>query len=316
MHEIPTLELGSFRVHWLRGGRFRLDGGAMFGPVPKVLWRRRYPCDEHNTIPMQASPLLVVTPEARLLIDTGTGDKLDEKQKRIFRREEAPAPVEDLARLGLTPEDIDFVVMTHMDWDHASGGTVVRDGRLVPAYPKARYVVQRVEWEACTNPTSRTRHGYWPENWQPLQEHDVVELVDGEAEIVPGVRVHLTGGHTHGHQLVFLDGAVGSGAESTAPGAAGGSKSTAETVMLHLGDIMPTHAHLNPLWVMGYDNFPLTSIEQKELWLPRAQAGKWLLSFYHDPFLLAGTLDEEGNIRDNLAGALEWPPDVTEVPQT
>lgn len=309
MHDIPTLELGACRVHWLRGGRFWLDGGAMFGPVPKVLWRRRFPCDEHNAIPMQAAPLLVVTPRARILIDTGTGDKLDERQKRIFRQEEAPAPVEDLARLGFAPEDIDFVVMTHMDWDHASGATVVRDGRLVPAYPKARHIVQRVEWEACTNPTSRTRHGYWPENWQPLQEHGLVELVDGEEEVVPGVRVHLTGGHTHGHQLVVVDGSVKPG-ESTAAGPPGSS------VLLHFGDIMPTHAHLNPLWVMGYDNFPLTSIEQKELWLPRAQEGKWLLSFYHDPFLLAGTLDDDGNIRDNLAGALGWPPDVTEVPKS
>src|SRR5690625_2527574 len=135
---------------------------------------------------MQAAPLLVVTSAARVLIDTGLGNKLDDKQRRIFRLEEEPAVLDDLARLHLGPEDIDFVIMTHMDWDHASGGTMHRDGRLLPTFPRARYVIQRAEWAACTAPTSRTRHGYWPENWEPLRDADRVDLVEGDQEIVPG----------------------------------------------------------------------------------------------------------------------------------
>lgn len=319
-HAPATLDLGTARVHWLRGGRFRLDGGAMFGPVPKPLWRRRYPCDEHNSIPMQASPLLVITPEARLLIDTGLGNKLDDKQRRIFRLEEDAAVTDDLTLLGLTPADIDFVIMTHMDWDHASGGAVYENGELVPAFPRARYVVQRAEWDACTNPTSRTQHGYWPENWRPLRDAQQVEIIDGEAEIVKGVRVYPTGGHTHGHQIVRIDGGadedVGGGRDDDGRGGSGRDRSAGSAedgtgtgqTLLHMGDVMPTHAHLNPLWVMGYDNFPLTSIAAKERWLPEAQAQRWWLSFYHDPFLLAGKLDDSGNFGHYVAGTLGWPP--------
>lgn len=279
----------------------------MFGVVPKPLWTRRYPCDDVNSIPQQASPLLVTTGDTALLIDTGLGNKLDERQRRIYRLEEEPRVVEDLALVGLTPEDIDFVIMTHMDWDHAGGGTMPRNGFVVPTFPKARYVVQRVEWDACTNPTSRTRHGYWPENWQPLLEAARVEIVEGDAELVSGVHLHLTGGHTHGHQLVRLDGGSGT-SPSSAP--APGDAAIGLNTMLHMGDIMPTHAHFNPLWVMGYDNFPLTSIERKEYWLPKAKTGGWRLSFYHDPFLLSGVLDDDGNFRHNLAGTLGWPPTV------
>lgn len=296
------LTVGDIDIYWLRGGRFRLDGGAMFGPVPKPLWARRFPCDEHNSIPMQAYPVLVSTRQHRLLIDTGLGDKLTDKQRRNFRIEEEWAVDEDLAALGLTTDDIDFVIYTHLDWDHASGGTRRAAGRgaensaddgLVPTFRRARYVVQRDEWEAALNPTSRTRHGYWRENWAPLLDAGQVETVDGDVELVPGVFLHKTGGHTHGHQIVRIE----SGGET----------------LLHLGDILPTHAHMNPLWVMGYDNFPLTSIAEKERWLPQAHELGWWLSFYHDPFLLAATLAVDGSIRRYVEGGLGWPPDLSKT---
>lgn len=282
------LTVGDIEVHWLRGGRFRLDGGAMFGPVPKPLWSKLYPCDEHNSIPMQAFPLLIVTPEYRVLVDTGLGGKLTDKQRRNFRVEEVWALDEDLAVRGLTTDDIDIVILTHMDWDHASGGTRVVGDDIVPTFRRARYVVQRDEWEAALNPDSRTRHGYWPENWAPLRDAGRADIVDGDAEIVPGVRVHKTGGHTHGHQIVRVE----SGGET----------------MLHMADLLPTHAHMNPLWVMGYDNFPLTSVAQKERWLPRAQQGSWWLSFYHDPFALAAKVDADGRVQRVVEGVLGWPP--------
>ncbi|MFS8581960.1 MAG: MBL fold metallo-hydrolase [Limnochordales bacterium] len=315
------LTVGEFHVHWLRGGRFRLDGGAMFGPVPKPLWSRRYPCDEHNAIPMQAFPLLVVTPAHRILIDTGLGNKLTDKQRRNFRVEEDWAVEEHLADLGLGTEDIDFVVLTHMDWDHASGGTKAAapgpagqadsggagssrgpahaDGgdslvgaAVVPTFPRARYVVQKDEWEAALNPNSRTKHGYWRENWAPLLDAGLVDVVDGDVELVSGVRLHKTGGHTHGHQIVRIE----SGGET----------------LLHMADLLPTHAHMNPLWVMGYDNFPLTSIEEKERWLAKARENGWWLSFYHDPFVLAAKVDAEGRLHDVVEGVLGWPPRAAE----
>lgn len=296
---LGLLTVGDITIHWLRGGRFRLDGGAMFGPVPKPLWARRFPCDERNSIPMQAYPLLVTTPEHRLLIDTGLGNKLNTKQRRNFLVEEEWAIDDDLAALGLTANDIDIVILTHLDWDHASGGTRRTGGHsapegddsIVPTFGRARYVVQQREWEAALNPTSRTQHGYWRENWAPLRDAGQVELVDGDVEIVPGVRLYLTGGHTHGHQIVHIE-------------------SAGET-LLHLADILPTHAHINPLWVMGYDNFPLTSIAEKERWLPQAQADGWWLSFYHDPFLLAATVGRDGRVERHVAGGLGWPPAVS-----
>lgn len=286
------LTIGDVRVHWLHGGRFRLDGGAMFGPVPKPLWNRWYPCAEDNSIPMQAYPLLVVTPTHRILIDTGLGDKLTEKQRRIFRVHEDWALDDSLAELGLTLDDIDIVILTHMDWDHASGGTRLAPSSegLIPTFPRARYVVQKDEWEAALNPTRRTKAGYWRENWRPLLDAGLVETVDGDAEVAPGVYVHKTGGHTHGHQIVRIE----SGGET----------------LLHLADLLPTHAHANPLWVMSYDNFPLTSVKEKERWLGEAGKNGWWLTFYHDPFLLAGKLDGEGRFVQPVPGALGWPVDL------
>lgn len=260
----------------------------MFGPVPKPLWRRRYPCDEHNSIPMQGNPLLVLTPRARLVIEAGIGRRLTDKQRRNFRVEALPAVEEDLAAVGLAPDDIDYVVYTHMDWDHIGGGVDWTDGEGRPFFPRARYIVQRTEWEAATRPDSRTRHGYWPDHWRPLWEADRVELIDGDVELVPGVHLHLTGGHTHGHQVVRIE--------------------AGEQTVLHLGDLLPTHTHLNPLWVMAYDNFPLTSVAQKEHWLARAQAGGWWLTFYHDPFLLAAVWDSAGDLVRHVPGDLGFPP--------
>lgn len=300
------LTIGDVRVYWLRGGRFRLDGGAMFGPVPKPLWSKRFPCAADNSIPMQAYPLLVVTPSHRILIDTGLGEKLNEKQRRNFQLYEEWALDGELAALDFTMDDIDIVILTHMDWDHASGGTRFAAGPageaaddaadardIVPTFPRARYIVQKDEWEAALNPTSRTRHGYWSENWRPLLEAGLVETVDDDAEIVSGVYVHKTGGHTHGHQIVRIV----SGGET----------------LLHLGDLLPTHAHLHPLWVMGYDNFPLTTIEQKEYWLPQAREQRWWLSFYHDPFVLAARLGDDGGVEQAVPGVLGWPIDLSKT---
>lgn len=287
VQSVAQLRVGRVRVDWLFDNRFHLDGGAMFGVVPKVLWSKRYPSDPDNFIPLVACPLLVRAPGATVLIESGLGDKLDERRRRNFGVRFPSRLDASLAALGLSREDVDLVVLTHLDWDHA-GGCTLRDpdGRVRPAFPRARYVVQRAELEDAMRPNRRSQHAYWPENWQPVAESGQWWPVDGEVQLTEGVTVVPTGGHTRGHQAVLL----GSGGETA----------------LHLGDLLPTHAHLNPLWVMAYDNFPLESVERKERWLARARGEGWWLTFYHDPFLLAGRWDEGDEPRTRIDPDPGW----------
>jgi glyoxylase-like metal-dependent hydrolase (beta-lactamase superfamily II) len=269
--------IGEFELTWLNGGRFELDGGAMFGVVPKALWRKKYPANEENYIPLAASPILVKTPGALVLIESGLGNKLTDKQKKIFRVQEEWSLEADLKQLGLTREDIDIVILTHFDFDHA-GGVVMQDtdGRLALSFPRAKHVLQKKEWEDVMNPTIRSINTYWPVNNELMRGSRNLELVSGEAEIVPGMRVIQTGGHNSGHQIVKME-------------------SNAEKAV-HMGDLLPTHAHFNPLWVMAYDNYPLDSIAMKEKLIKAAVNDRAWFTFYHDAFIHACRFDEAGNV--------------------
>jgi glyoxylase-like metal-dependent hydrolase (beta-lactamase superfamily II) len=268
--------LGEFEMTWLNGGRFELDGGAMFGVVPKALWQKKYPATAENTISLSAWPILVKTPNALVLIESGLGNKLTDKQKKIFRIQEEWSILQELGQLGITRENIDFVILTHYDFDHA-GGVVTQEssGRLGLTFPKAKHILQKKEWEDVLSPNKRSINTYWPVNIELMKGSDNLELVSGEAEVVPGISVAHTGGHNNGHQIVRM-------------------KSQGETA-LHLGDLLPTHAHANPLWVMAYDNYPLDSIAMKEKWLKIGEAADAWFTFYHDPYLLACKLDEKGS---------------------
>ncbi len=270
------MKLGDFRVRWLSDGRFKLDGGAMFGVVPRTLWQMRYPVDDENYIPLALNCLLIETPEARILVDVGYGTRLTPKQTGIFRLVQPPSLLESLAGAGLQPGDIDMVVYTHLHHDHAAG-TSYRDsdGILQATFPRARHLMQRAEWDEAQAPTTRSAHAYWADNWEPLVRDGLVDVVDGESSLVPGVRVLPTGGHTRGHQAILIE----SGGEAA----------------LHMGDLLPTRAHLNPLWVMAYDDHPMDSIAAKQHWLGEARSRGWWLTFYHDPEVLAATWDDQGN---------------------
>lgn len=274
------MSLGDFKIYWLPEAKFMLDGGSMFGVVPKVLWTKRYPVDGENYIPLVTNPVLIDTGEKRVLLDTGLGNKMTEKQKKIYRIEEYDLLGESLQALGLEFTDIDYVIYSHLDFDHASGGTRLEAGEVVPTFPNARYVVQEREWDDMRSPGKRTSHTYWTENWQVLATKDLVDVVEGYKEILPGIEVFLSGGHTRGHQVIKVS-------------------SQGET-MLHFGDLMPMHSHLNPLWVMAYDNYPMDSVQQKEQWLEEAILGNWWLSFYHDPFMGAIRVDEKREIVEQL----------------
>ena len=268
--------LGAFELTWLNGGSFALDGGAMFGVVPKVLWSRKYPSHEDNTIPMVARPLLIRTASSCILIETGLGNKLTEKQKKIYKVSRDWDVLEELRGMGIQRENIEFVVLTHYDFDHA-GGVVMQEksGTLALTFPNARHVLQKREWEDVLSPNKRSINTFWPVNYEVLKQSKNLELVDGDTDIVPGVRVILTGGHNRGFQIVRIE----SGGENA----------------LHLVDLLPTHAHFNPLWVMAYDNFPLESIAMKELWERRGIEENAWFTFYHDPFVLACKFDAAGN---------------------
>lgn len=270
-----TTRLGEIRIHALEAGLQRLDGGAMFGVVPKPLWERRIPADERNRIPLAMRCLLIEAPDALVLVDTGVGNKEDGKFREIYGIENdgSPTRLEDAIRAaGHQPDAVDVVISTHLHFDHA-GGNTVRDaeGQVRPAFPGARYVVQRRELEFAALPNERIRASYMAPNYEPITAAGLWDLVDGEAEVVPGVRVLPTPGHTPHHQSVL----VRSGDEAAC----------------FLADLIPTTAHLPLPWIMGYDLEPLVTLESKRTLLERARAEDWLLVFEHDPVTPWGRLD-------------------------
>lgn len=278
-----SLDLGDIKISWLNGGEFKLDGGTMFGAVPKVLWNKKYPADSNNNIKMLNAPLLVKTAENNILIDTGLGNKLSDKEKEIFQVTRPWSVVEDLTALGIDRDDIHCVILTHCDFDHAGGIVMINShGQHELTFPKARHIMRKKEWEDVTHPNSRSAHSYWPHNFTSLEDSGLLELVDGDCEILPGVSVSATGGHTRGHQLVVLEGKSG--------------------CAVHLGDLLPLHSHFNPLWIMAYDNFPLEIIEQKETLLPFFSSRDCWFTFYHDIYMKACQIDSSGGLKTKWQG--------------
>jgi glyoxylase-like metal-dependent hydrolase (beta-lactamase superfamily II) len=261
--EPSAVELGNLRVDLLSDGTFALDGGAMFGVVPRVVWEKTDPPDEKNRITLGLNVALVVTGTGtRILVDTGMGDKWTDKERAIYRIDRTTTLLGELAARGVSPADIDLVVNTHLHFDHAGGNTVWRKGQAVPTFPRARYVVQRGEWHDATHAHERNRASYREENFRPLEAAGQLELVEGEVELVPGVRVVPVGGHTAHHQVVVITG--------------GGRTMAVPT------DLLPTTSHLPLPFVMGYDLFPVATLEAKRAFLDRAADEQWDVVFYHD----------------------------------
>lgn len=270
---------GDFKIHWLEGGRFEIDGGSMFGVVPKVLWAKKCACNADNYVALADSAILVQTPQGNVLIETGLGNKLSAKQQEIFRLGQPWDIPAELERLGLRREDVHHVILTHGDFDHAAGITMYNEqGEVELTFPAAMHHIQKKEWFDVCHPDRRSASSYWPVNFQGLKEGRNLNLIDGEAEILPGVRCVLSGGHTRGHQVVWLS----SGVETA----------------LHCGDLLPNTAYSNPLWITAYDNFPLDSVAAKEkIFAQAAEKEAWFL-FYHDPDTLACKFGEDGEVRE------------------
>ena len=275
---VRTRRLGDFTLHALDAGRQLLDGGAMFGVVPRPLWEKRIEPDARNRIPLALRCLLVETPDALVLIDTGVGNKESGKFHDIYGISNAaagagPTRLEDaLAAAGFAPADVDVVIDTHLHFDHAGGNTLIdADGQVRLAFPRARYVVQRGEYEYAHWENERIAASYLPPNYDPVRDAGRLELVEGERELLPGVSLLPTPGHTPHHQSVVL-------------------RSGGETACF-LADVIPTSHHLPLAWIMGYDVEPLVTLESKRRLLERARAEAWLLVFEHDPVIAWGRLD-------------------------
>jgi glyoxylase-like metal-dependent hydrolase (beta-lactamase superfamily II) len=260
--------LGGWRIHAIQAGGQQLDGGAMFGVVPKPLWEKRLAADERNRIPMGMRCLLIEHPHELVLIDTGAGNKESRKFHDIYGMENSGADgrtaLEDGIRAaGFRPEDVTLVVNTHLHFDHAGGNTYHdAEHRLHRAFPNARHVVQQGELEWATHTNERTAASYFPPNWDPLVAAGKLELLEGDVTLLPGLSVFRTPGHTPHHQSVLLE----SGGETAC----------------FLGDVIPTAHHLPLPWIMGYDVEPLRTLESKRSFLATAVAREWLLIFEHD----------------------------------
>lgn len=254
-------------------GSFWLDGGAMFGIVPKVLWNRLNPADEFNRIKLGLNCLLVQTPERRVLIDTGVGKRPDKKFREIYKVEQNSGLIESLHKIGVQPEDIDFVVNTHLHFDHCGGNTVEKDGAYIPAFPNAKYVIQKQEWFDATHTNERTKASYLQETFLPIRESGQLLLADGDYEVQPGINVIVTSGHTRGHQSVMIE--------------------SERKKAIYLGDLVPTSSHVKISYIMGYDLSPLDALETKKKILKKAINEHWLLIFEHDPKTPIAYLVEE-----------------------
>ncbi len=270
-----TLTLGGMRVHALEAGIQWLDGGAMFGVVPRPLWEKKIPPDERHRIPLALRCLLVETPNALVLVDSGIGNKESEKFRDIYGVDNAgdPTRLEDAIRsLGFGLEDVDLVVSTHLHFDHAGGGVALRpDGTLAPAFPRARFIIQKGELEFAGSPSERVRASYMTKNYLPLVEAGVVDPVDGPTDLVEGLRLLPTPGHTPFHQSIVLE-------------------SQGETAVF-LADLCPTSAHLPLPWIMGYDLEPLVTLETKRALWEKVREEGWILIFQHDPTVPWGRMD-------------------------
>jgi glyoxylase-like metal-dependent hydrolase (beta-lactamase superfamily II) len=276
---IPTpfqFALGSLSISVLNDGIFLLDGGSVFGRVPRVLWEKVIAPDHANRVPAGMNSLLIESDSKLILIETGYGDKLTPKQLQIFGIDRPQGTLLDqLALLGIAPEDIDIVINTHLHGDHAGWNTRYlagnTQGEVVPTFPNARYIVQRLEWDEATHPNELTAPGYPSNNFLPLQERGVLDLVEGDVRVSSDIRLVATPGHTAGHQSVWID--------------------TDGASTLFTGDAAIHHSHLERInWVGAVDNLPIVSVETKKRLVEGIMRRQASVVVTHDPFPGLGTL--------------------------
>jgi glyoxylase-like metal-dependent hydrolase (beta-lactamase superfamily II) len=268
------MTIGPYTLHPIETGRFGLDGGAMFGVVPRPLWEKTNPPDARNRIALAARALLLIGNGRRILIDVGNGSKYDAKLTSIYNFDTSRFSLQSsLARYGLTTDDITDVLLTHLHFDHAGGSTYIENGEVKPTFRNAAYYVQHEHWRAANNPTERDRASFFPHDFIPLYEHGVLKFTEGGGEILPGIRVWVVHGHTAALQCPVI--------------------SDGTTTLFYCADLMPTVSHIQLPWIMAYDLRPLVTLEEKRAVLDRAVEERWILFFEHDPDTHAVTVKRE-----------------------
>jgi glyoxylase-like metal-dependent hydrolase (beta-lactamase superfamily II) len=256
------LTLGDFALNILSDGTYPADGGAFFGVVPKVMWSRKVAADERNYISAGLNSLLIRTGNETVLVETGIGNKLSERMIKFYGQ---PAKLlENLARAGIAPEDIDIVINTHLHFDHCGWNTICdKNGKIIPTFPRAKYYAPEGEWQYSRRPSERDAISYISENYDPLVSSGQMILLKGGEQVVPGISVQTMPGHTAHMQAVMIE--------------SGGKKAC------YISDLIPTTAHIDLTWGMAFDLYPLQTIESKKQYYAQAMAEKWLTVFTHDP---------------------------------
>ncbi|MHB2150167.1 MBL fold metallo-hydrolase [Calditrichota bacterium LG25] len=267
------MKIGPYEIFTVNSGIFSLDGGAMFGVVPKVLWNKTNPADELNRIQLALRTLVIKGDGRIILIDAGVGNKMNEKLRKIYNIDAQQNDLErGLAEKGIRLEQVTDVIITHLHFDHVGGATRLDNGLLKPTFPNARYYVQGEQWHWANNPSEKDRASYMPENFKPIEEAGLLVELNGPGEILPGIETLVMYGHTHGMQLPKI--------------------TDGKRTLLYCADLIPTASHIPLPYIMAYDNNPLITLEEKKRLLPQAVRENWVLVFEHDPFRPAGTVIE------------------------
>lgn len=270
------LTVGPLEVHAISDGRIALDGGAMFGVVPRPLWQRRFPPDDRNRISLELRCMLVLAGDRRILIDDGAGGRWDGKHREMYGLDHHHGSLDDgLAKAGLTRSDITDVVLTHLHFDHAGGTTREEVGGMKLAFPEATYHLQRRHWRWAHHPSDKDAGSFRKDDFGLLESSGRLHLLDGPTELFPGVHLFVSEGHTVGLQLVRLE--------------------ADDRTLVFCGDLIPTTAHLRAAWVAAFDLYPLTAIEEKKQLLAQAVEEDWVLFLEHDPLVAACTVKDDGS---------------------
>ncbi len=265
------MNIGNYTLNSIETGRFALDGGAMFGVVPWVFWSKTNPPDERQRITLAARCLLIRGEGRIILVDTGNGNKWNDKLKDIYRLDNSTFTLEDsLSKAGVKPEEVTDVILTHLHFDHCGGSTKIVNGSLVPTFPNATHFVQKTHWELAMEPTDRDRASFMKDDFLLLHEHGMLEFTEGEKELFPGISFIVCNGHTTAQQLPKI--------------------TDGKTTLLFCCDLVPTTSHIPAPYLMGYDVRPLVTLEEKKRILPIAEKEGWTLFFEHDPETEAVTL--------------------------
>jgi len=268
------MQIGKYKLSLIESGFFGLDGGAMFGIIPKALWQKTNPADASNRIKLSTRHLILESESKKIIIDTGMGNKWDDKMKSIYAVDERFSMNSELAKINLSAEDITDVILTHLHFDHTGGSTVSVNGKLEPAFPNAKYYVQKQNFDWGKNPSDRDRGSYIKENFLPLFEEGVLNFISSNEQFDEEIKFIVINGHTFGQQMVKI--------------------SDGNNTFLFCADLIPTHGHIPLPYIMGYDLQPLVTLEEKKKYFRLALDENWKLFFGHDPEIAFASIKKIG----------------------